>query len=184
MCIRDRYNSFTHAKKEFEELIKNTNSKFIMISYNNGGIIPLDEMDSMLKKYGTLMKIPIDHKIYNRLRGIASYKREGEDEGGREGARSARARRGSRKSRRTRERRCRIRRIRPRGARGRTHPLFASHTLRRAAAVISHPAIAPTERGSSGDPRRWLFRDRARRRSARDRDSRDGEDQQARTQHE
>jgi adenine-specific DNA-methyltransferase len=79
--LKSKYNSFTHAKEEFEELIKNTNSKFIMISYNNGGIIPLDEMDSMLKKYGTLMKIPINHKIYNRLRGIASYKREGEDEG-------------------------------------------------------------------------------------------------------
>jgi len=79
--LKSKYNSFTNAKEEFETLIKNTKSKFIMISYNNGGIIPLDEMDILLKKYGTLMKIPIDHKIYNRLRGIANYKREGEDEG-------------------------------------------------------------------------------------------------------
>tara|TARA_Y100000591_G_C21829413_1_gene698679 strand:+ start:590 stop:1717 length:1128 start_codon:yes stop_codon:yes gene_type:complete len=75
------YNSFTHAKEEFETLIKNTKAKFIMISYNNGGIIPLDELDIILKKYGILMKIPIDHKIYNRLRGIANYKREKEDQG-------------------------------------------------------------------------------------------------------
>ena len=34
-----------------------------------------------LEKYGTLHKIPVNHKIYNRMRGIASYKREGEDEG-------------------------------------------------------------------------------------------------------
>ena len=52
-----------------------------MISYNDGGIIPLDELDNILKKYGTLMKIPINHKIYNRLRGIANYKREKEDQG-------------------------------------------------------------------------------------------------------
>ena len=79
--VKSKYNSFVHAKKEFETLIKNTRSHFIMISYNNGGIIPLDEMDKMLKKYGSLMKIPINHKTYNRLRGIASYKREGEDKG-------------------------------------------------------------------------------------------------------
>ena len=79
--IKSKYNSFTNAEKEFEDLIKNTNSNFIMISYNDGGIIPLDKLDSILKKYGTLMKIPIEHNIYNRLRGIASYKREGVDEG-------------------------------------------------------------------------------------------------------
>ena len=31
-----------------------------------------------MKKYGTLEKIPINHKVYNRLRGIAEYKREKE----------------------------------------------------------------------------------------------------------
>tara|TARA_Y100001970_G_scaffold294316_1_gene450422 strand:+ start:1861 stop:2985 length:1125 start_codon:yes stop_codon:yes gene_type:complete len=79
--LKSKYNSFRNAKDEFENLIKNTKSKFIMISYNNGGIIPLDELDKMLEKYGKLHKIPINHKIYNRMRGIANYKREGEDEG-------------------------------------------------------------------------------------------------------
>ena len=79
--VKSKYNSFTNAEQEFEELIKNTKSNFIMISYNNGGIIPLDKLDKMLKKYGNLMKIPIEHKIYNRLRGIANYKRDGIDEG-------------------------------------------------------------------------------------------------------
>jgi len=79
--VKSKYNSFTNAKEEFEDLIKNTKSKFIMVSYNNGGIIPLDELDIILKKYGTLKKIPINHKIYNRMRGIANYKREGVDEG-------------------------------------------------------------------------------------------------------
>lgn len=79
--LKSKYNSFTNAKQEFEDLIKNTKSKFIMVSYNNGGIIPLDELDKILEKYGTLLKIPVNHKIYNRMRGIASYKREGKDEG-------------------------------------------------------------------------------------------------------
>ena len=60
-----------------------------MISYNNGGIIPLDELDKILEKYGILQKIPINHKIYNRMRGIANYKREGEDKGVKEFIRSS-----------------------------------------------------------------------------------------------
>jgi adenine-specific DNA-methyltransferase len=79
--VKSKYNSFTNAEQEFEELIKNTKSNFIMISYNNGGIIPLNKLDAMLNKYGDLIKIPIEHKIYNRLRGIANYKRDGIDEG-------------------------------------------------------------------------------------------------------
>ena len=49
-----------------------------MVSYNNGGIIPLDELDKILKKYGVLTKIPVTHKTYNKLKGIANYKRKKE----------------------------------------------------------------------------------------------------------
>ena len=47
-----------------------------MISYNNGGIIPLSELDKILTKYGNLEKIPVTHKTYNKLKGIANYKRK------------------------------------------------------------------------------------------------------------
>ena len=40
------------------DLIKNTNSKFIMISYNSKGIIPLEEMDEILQAKGKVEKIP------------------------------------------------------------------------------------------------------------------------------
>lgn len=73
---KSKYNSFTDAKKTFEDLIKNTRSKFILISYNNGGIIPLKDVDEILQKYGKLVKIPIEHKTYNKFKGIASYKRK------------------------------------------------------------------------------------------------------------
>lgn len=73
------YNSFKKAKQEFEFLIKNTKSKFIMVSYNNGGIIPLDDLNAILSKYGKVTKFPIDHKIYNRMKGIASKKRKKQD---------------------------------------------------------------------------------------------------------
>ena len=72
------YNSFTHAKKVFEDLIKNTKAKFILLSYNNGGIIPIPELEKILKKYGSLTKIPFQHKTYRKFQGIAAYKRKKE----------------------------------------------------------------------------------------------------------
>ena len=76
--FKSPYNSFTNAKNAFEDLIKHTKSKFILLSYNNGGIIPLPELEAILERYGKLMKIPVEHKTYHKLQGIASYKRKKE----------------------------------------------------------------------------------------------------------
>ena len=73
---KSKYNSFTHAKAAFTDLIEKTKSKFILLSYNNGGIIPLDEIEKILKKKGTVEKIPVTHNIYNRMKGIANWKRK------------------------------------------------------------------------------------------------------------
>ena len=78
--FKSPYNSFTNAKNAFEDLIKHTKSKFILLSYNNGGIIPLPELEAILERYGKLMKIPVEHKTYHKLQGIASYKRKKEYE--------------------------------------------------------------------------------------------------------
>lgn len=77
---KSAYNSFTHAKDAFEHLIKNTHSKFILLSYNNGGIIPLDDLEKILAKHGKIIKIPVEHKTYHKFQGIASYKRKKEYE--------------------------------------------------------------------------------------------------------
>jgi adenine-specific DNA methylase len=62
----------------FDKLIKQTKekTKFLLLSYNNGGIIPIKEIDSLLNKYGSVYKIPVEHKTYNKLKGIAAYKRK------------------------------------------------------------------------------------------------------------
>ena len=70
------YNSSVHAENALNELIKNTNSKYVLLSYNNGGIISLDRVNFILKKYGNVTKIPVQHKTYNRLKGISEYKRK------------------------------------------------------------------------------------------------------------
>jgi adenine-specific DNA-methyltransferase len=78
--IKSMYNSVTHAKKAMTDLITNTRAKYIMLSYNDGGIIPIVELDKLLEEIaiGTVTKKPIDHKTYNRLKGISNYKRTAE----------------------------------------------------------------------------------------------------------
>ena len=73
---RSLYNSSTKAKQAFELLIQSTKAKFILLSYNSGGIIPLSEIQKILEKKGKVEKIPIDHPTYNRMKGIANYKRQ------------------------------------------------------------------------------------------------------------
>lgn len=77
---RSNYNSITNAKKTFEELIKNTNSNYILISYNNTGIINPQDMNHILSKYGEVEKIELEHKTYNRYKGVNEKKRQKKDE--------------------------------------------------------------------------------------------------------
>jgi len=69
------YNSISNAEKAFEDLIQNINAKYILLSYNNGGIIPLEKIYTILEKKGNVTKFPITHKTYNKLKGIANYKK-------------------------------------------------------------------------------------------------------------
>lgn len=78
--IKSNYNSITHAEKTFDDLIKNTNSQYILISYNNNGIIEEKSMENILKKYGTIEKIVLEHKTYNRYKGVNEQKRQKKDE--------------------------------------------------------------------------------------------------------
>jgi adenine-specific DNA-methyltransferase len=76
---KSMYNSTVHAKAALTELIKNTPSKYIMLSYNDGGIISIQDLDELLAAHSkSVKKIPIDHKTYNRLKGISNYKRTAE----------------------------------------------------------------------------------------------------------
>ena len=78
--VKSAYNSIKNAKNAMIDLIKNTRAKYILLSYNDGGIIPIKELDELLEEsnYGNIIKIPIDHKTYNRLKGLSDYKRKGE----------------------------------------------------------------------------------------------------------
>ena len=78
--VKSAYNSFSHAEEVFAKLISKIDSKFIILSYNNKGIIPIKKIEEILSKRGQIYTIPVDHKTYNKLKGIANYKRKGECE--------------------------------------------------------------------------------------------------------
>ena len=41
------------VKKAFEDLIKNANFKYIFLSYNNEGLMTKNEVENIMKAYGT-----------------------------------------------------------------------------------------------------------------------------------
>lgn len=73
------YNSIRNAEKAFSDLIMNTKAKYIIVSYNNDGIISKEKMNLILQKKGKVSIVETEHKTYNRLKGMASYKREKEN---------------------------------------------------------------------------------------------------------
>jgi len=70
------YNSYSNAKNAFDNLIKHTRAKYILVSYNNEGIISETEMKIILGKYGEVVEKNIEHTTYNRMKGIAEYKKD------------------------------------------------------------------------------------------------------------
>lgn len=63
---RSDYNKKNKAKPAFEDLIANTDAKYIIVSYSNEGFISTEEMKNILSKYGQL---EIKSKEYNTYRG-------------------------------------------------------------------------------------------------------------------
>ena len=72
------FSSSKNAKSEMNALIGKLipSTKWIIISYFNRGLIPLDEFEALLAQYGAVEKQYVDHATYNRYNGIANYKRE------------------------------------------------------------------------------------------------------------
>jgi len=64
------YNKKNEALKSFEELVDDIDSKYLIISYNNEGFISLEEMQSMLSKYGELSTKEIDYVAFRGSRNL------------------------------------------------------------------------------------------------------------------
>jgi adenine-specific DNA-methyltransferase len=67
---KSAYNKKKEALLAFEELVKDIDSKYLIISYNNEGFISQDEMENMLSKYGELKTKEIDYVAFRGSRNL------------------------------------------------------------------------------------------------------------------
>lgn len=67
---KSQYNKKAQALKSFEELVKDIDSKYLIISYNNEGFISYEEMTEMLSKYGDLSTKDIDYVAFRGSRNL------------------------------------------------------------------------------------------------------------------
>lgn len=64
------YNKKNEALSAFENLVNDIDSKYLIISYNNEGFITLDEMQTMLSKYGDLSTKEVDYIAFRGSRNL------------------------------------------------------------------------------------------------------------------
>ena len=74
--IREDWNKSLYNKKDsaltaMNNLIENTNSKYILVSYNNEGIISNDDMNKVLSQFG---EVKMNVQSYNTFRGSRNLK--------------------------------------------------------------------------------------------------------------
>jgi adenine-specific DNA-methyltransferase len=69
---RSMYNKKKPAEEAMDDLIGGTNAKYILISYNNEGIIPIDRLKQILSKHG---KYKLMSQDYNAFRGSRNLKK-------------------------------------------------------------------------------------------------------------
>jgi len=67
---RSAYNKRKIAEQAMDDLLKNTRAKFIVISYNNEGIIPIETFKSILSKHGTWTLREQDYNTYRGSRNL------------------------------------------------------------------------------------------------------------------
>lgn len=67
---RSAYNKYDSATNAMDELIADTPAKYILISYNDEGIIRIDDFKRILNKYGTYELLTKEYNTYRGSRNL------------------------------------------------------------------------------------------------------------------
>ena len=62
-CL-SKFNSRKEALNALEDIIKNAKFKYIFLSYNDEGIMSLEDIENLMKKYGLYKRYEKNHKRY------------------------------------------------------------------------------------------------------------------------
>ena len=66
------YNKAVPAEKAMDDLIKNTPAKYILVSYNNEGIIPIENFSKIASKYGQWELLEQEYNTYRGSRNLSA----------------------------------------------------------------------------------------------------------------
>lgn len=61
---RSKYCSVSSVKEEFESLIRNANFKYIFLSYNNEGLMSVEDVRRIMRKYGRYDLVQTDYQRF------------------------------------------------------------------------------------------------------------------------
>ena len=67
---RSAYNKREAAKKAMDQLLSDTRARFIAISYNDEGIIPIDSFKEILSRHGKWELMEQDYNTYRGSRNL------------------------------------------------------------------------------------------------------------------
>lgn len=73
---KSKFSQKYNVEKEFENLIQNLNTKYILISYNNEGILSLEQLQNILKKKGKLKTYVLQYKKFQSQKTNSSLVNE------------------------------------------------------------------------------------------------------------
>ena len=69
---RSSYNKRQFAYEALTDLVSNIKAKYILISFNSEGFIPLDTMKSMLKKIGKILVLETNYNTFRGCRNLSN----------------------------------------------------------------------------------------------------------------
>lgn len=73
---RSVYNKKQKALSAMDTLLANTKSKYILLSYNNEGIIPYEELKTLTLRYGKITILEQDYSTYKGCRNLHGRKKQ------------------------------------------------------------------------------------------------------------
>lgn len=73
---RSKYNSFSDAKVVFEDLIANIPATYVILSYNNEGIISSSDLREILEKYGNVSLKEIKYPTFKACKNLKSRSKD------------------------------------------------------------------------------------------------------------
>jgi len=69
---RSAFNKSNLALNSLEQIVRNLDTKYVIVSYNSEGFISFEQMTEMLQKYGELKTVEISYNTFRGSRNLSN----------------------------------------------------------------------------------------------------------------